>query len=69
MRDLLAQLRASPEFQMIMTDMRQQRPVVPRYVVTETTEGREMLIEQIRCQTFKQDGFDLLFKLLTGSNP
>lgn len=54
---------------MIMTDMRQQRPVVPRYVVTETTEGREMLIEQIRCQTFKQDGFDLLFKLLTGSNP
>jgi len=69
MKDLIAQLRASPEFQMIVTELRQNRPVIPRYVVAETTQERELLIEQIKCQTFKQDGFDLLYRLLTGSNP
>jgi hypothetical protein len=68
-KDLIAQLRASPEFQMIVTELRQNRPVIPRYVVAETTQERELLIEQIKCQTFKQDGFDLLYRLLTGSNP
>ena len=54
---------------MIVTELRQNRPVIPRYVVTETMQERELLIEQIKCQTFKQDGFDLLYRLLTGSNP
>ncbi len=54
---------------MIVTELRQNRPVIPRYVVAETTQERELLIEQIKCQTFKQDGFDLLYRLLTGSNP
>lgn len=67
MKDLLAQLRMEPGFQMIMDDMKKRRPVVPEFAPQESRDANEVLLEQIKAESYKRQGFDLLFKLLIGS--
>jgi len=66
MRALLKQLQESPDFQVVMDSMKQFRPVIPAYRPDSTTEADRALIEQIKYQSGRQDGFDLLFKFLVG---
>lgn len=69
MNDLLAQLRQSPEFKIIMAEMVKSRPVIPRYAVQETVGDGTLLLEKIKFETARQDGFDLLFGKLAGVSP
>lgn len=63
---ILMKLRESPEFASIMKSMEEQRPIVPRYVPQQTKEAQEVLMEKIKFEMARQDGFDRLFALLVG---
>lgn len=63
---LLIKLRESQEFASIMQTMEKQRPIVPRYQPQQTKEAQEVLMEKIKFEMARQDGFDRLFSLLTG---
>jgi len=64
---LLTQLRESREFQVVMVEMVKSRPLVPRYTPQLTRDATENLIEQVKHQSSMQQGFDLLYQLLTGN--
>lgn len=66
MKELLKQLRETREFQEIMDAMSKHRPVIPEYRPAGSREANDGLIETIKYESGRQDGFDLLFKLLTG---
>ena len=66
MKELLKQLRETREFQEIMDAMHKSRPVVPAYRPAGSMEANNAVIEELKYQSGRQDGFDLLFKLLTG---
>lgn len=68
-KDLIKQLRESPDFQIIMRDMLKYRPVVPTYKPQKTIDETANMVEQIKYSSAQQDGFDLLFSALTGNRP
>lgn len=49
-----------------MDAMHKSRPVVPAYRPAGSIEANNAVIEELKYQSGRQDGFDLLFKLLTG---
>lgn len=69
MIELLKALRESQEFKIIMEGMKKERPVIPYYRPQKTMDETANSIEQIKYQSAKQEGFDLLFEKLTGLKP
>jgi hypothetical protein len=69
MKELLKQLRESENFQAIMREIVKNRPVIAEYRPQSTRDETENLIEQIKYETAKRSGFDLLYTLLSGSKP
>lgn len=69
MKELLKQLRESPDFQSIMTEMLKSRPLVPSYTPQKTRDLTEHLVEQIKHQSSMQQGWDLLYQAMTGDRP
>lgn len=69
MNDLLKALRESREFSIIMDGMKKDRPVIPSYRPQKTMDETSNVIETIKYQSAKQEGFDLLFQMLTGLKP
>lgn len=69
MIDLLKALRDSQEFKIIMDGVKKDRPVVPAYTPQKTMDETANMIENIKHQSGKQQGFDLLFQILTGNKP
>ena len=63
--DLLKKLNAMPEFQAVMAESKQHRPIVPEFKILKTRDEQEHLLDQIKFQTGRRDGFDFLFRLLT----
>lgn len=59
MKDLIAKLRESPEFQMIMEELSKQRPIIPVWKpgVPE---------DDWKHHSSMQQGWDKLFQALTG---
>lgn len=66
MKELLKQLREMPGFDLVMDGLKQFRPVVPSYKPGESLEDSARIIEEIKFQSGRQDGFDLLYRALTG---
>lgn len=66
MKQLLKQLRETSEFQLIMTDLANLRPVVPDYRPQGSTEANNSHLETIKYQSGMKDGFDLLYRALIG---
>lgn len=62
LKELLLKLNETPEFQVIMEELIKQRPIVPKW----SPDGGELLMERIKFEMARQDGFDLLKRLLTG---
>jgi hypothetical protein len=69
MSDLLNEVRKSPEFQAVMDEALKHRPVVPAFVICDTKDAQEMVIENIKFQTARQNGFDFLYQFLVGRKP
>lgn len=63
---LLIALRDVPEFRAVMNSMLLHRPIVPAYRPQATADAQQMHVEDIKFQSAKQEGFDLLFLALTG---
>lgn len=59
-------LREMPEFQLVMDDAGKHRPIVPTYRPAGSLEESNAVIEEIKFQSGRQEGFDFLFKYLTG---
>jgi hypothetical protein len=69
MKDLLIQLREDANFQAIMAECIKSRPVVPEYLPQDTADKTLNLMEEIKYGMASRAGFDLLYRVLTGSNP
>ena len=65
-KDLLRQLNEQLEFQTIMAEMLKDRPVIPDYKPCPTAENEQMLLARIKYEAGRRDGFDFLYRSLTG---
>ena len=64
--ELVKAMRGSPEFVAVMESMVAQRPLVPAFKVVQTQDEEYRQSKVLTAQTARQEGFDLLFQLLTG---
>jgi hypothetical protein len=65
MKDLLRTLNQNPEFQAVMGELKKHRPIVPEFKLQKTRDAQEQLLDQIKFQSGRKEGFDFLFSLLT----
>lgn len=65
-KQFLSELRLNPLFQEAMKEIQKFRPVVPHYQPGESTEEVSSLIERIKFESGRQEGFDLIYLILTG---
>ena len=65
-KQFLIELRINPLFQGLMKEINESRPVVPAYRPCQSQEETFSLLEQIKYESGRQQGFDLIFLLLTG---
>lgn len=56
----------NPLFRETMKELKKLRPVVPVYKPCQTQEEMFSLLERIRFESGRQEGFDLIHLLLTG---
>jgi len=59
-------VRANPHFSEVMKEVKSRRPVVPAYKACQTQEEQFSIMERIRFESGRQEGFDLIYLLLTG---
>jgi hypothetical protein len=69
LNDLLAELRKNPEFSAVLEDALKHRPVIPAFVLYDTKDEQEMVVEKIKYHTALRNGFDSLYQYLTGRKP
>ena len=69
MSDLLDELRKNPEFSAVLEDSLKHRPVIPAFVICDTKDQQETVIEKIKYFTARRDGFDSLYQFLSGRKP
>lgn len=62
---MLQELMVNPIFKGLMQELKALQPVVPSYK-PGTPQEVEMLFEQIRFESGRKEGFDLLYLVLTG---
>ena len=62
----LGQLKADPKLKFVLKELKQLRPVIPGYRPQETRDLEAQLVEQMKYETARQQGFDLLYLALTG---
>ena len=66
---LLKHFRESLDFQRLMQEIRQeQRPVIQAWNPQATQDENARLLEEIKFSSALQQGFDLLFTILTGKH-
>lgn len=57
-------------FRKLMQEIRAElRPIVRQWKPQETADANAALIEEIKFSQAQQQGFDLLYQILTGENP
>lgn len=69
MSDILNEVRKSPEFRAAMEESLKHRPVIPAFVICDTKDEQEMVVEKIKFHTARQNGFDFLYQYLVGRKP
>lgn len=69
MKDLLKQLRETREFQVIMDELVSTRPVVPAYTPQKTRDETENLIERIKHESSRKQGWEMLYLAIVGRMP
>lgn len=62
----LAITRENPLFKDMVNEFRKLGPVVPKYTPQASTEANEQLLERIKFESGRKEGFDLLLLFLTG---
>jgi len=65
-KEFILQLRINPLFREWLKELQQTRPVVPKYVPGESTMETEALLERIKYESGRREGFDLMYLLLSG---
>lgn len=65
-KEFVLQVRINPLFSEWMKDLKQARPVVPKYVPGESTMETEALLERIKYESGRKEGFDLVYLLISG---
>ena len=65
-KQFLSELRSNPLFRESMNEIKKFRPVVPAYKPAQSQEESVSLMERIKFESGRQDGFDLIYLLLTG---
>jgi hypothetical protein len=65
-KQFLNELRTNPLFQETVKELKKFRPVVPAYKPCQSQEETSSLWERIKFESGKQEGFDLIYLLLTG---
>jgi len=65
-KEFILQLRINPLFREWLKELQQARPVVPKYVPGESTMETEALLERIKYESGRREGFDLMYLLLSG---
>jgi len=66
-KEFVAKVRAHELFSDFVAEIDKHRPVVPRYRPTHSGEEERALLESIKFETARQDGFDLFRLFLTGN--
>jgi hypothetical protein len=62
----LQELRINPFFKEAMKEVLKRRPVVPAYQPCQSREEADSLMERIKYESGRKEGFDLIYLLLTG---
>jgi hypothetical protein len=62
----LAQTREHPLFKDLINEINKQRPVIPTYQPGQSQEETYSLLERIKFESGRKEGFDLALLLLTG---
>jgi len=62
----LGQLKGDAKYRIVLKELKQLRPVIPEYRPQETRDSEAQLVEQMKYETARQQGFDLLYRALTG---
>ena len=65
--DLLIKLNQTAEFKLILQALIKERPFPPEYYPCKTRDADYALLEQIKHKTARQQEFDKVVRLLTGS--
>lgn len=65
-KQFLQELRINPLFVASMKEVKKHRPLVPAYKPCHSREEADSLMEQIKFESGRKEGFDLLYLLLTG---
>lgn len=66
LKEFALRVRTHELFKGWMEELEKQRPVVPEYRPQETRDAEHALLERIKYETARQQGFDLFRLYLTG---
>lgn len=62
----LIEIKNDPKFKQVIREFKEFRPVIPHYKPQVSLEASAQLMEQIKYESARQDGFDLIYARLTG---
>lgn len=65
-KQFLQELRLNPLFKEAMKEVQKFRPVVPAYKPCQSREEADSLMERIKYESGRKEGFDLIYLVLTG---
>lgn len=65
-KQFLQELRLNPLFKQAMKEIQKFRPVVPAYQPCQSREEADSLMERIKFESGRLEGFDLIYLILTG---
>jgi hypothetical protein len=65
-KQFLQELRLNPLFKEAMKEIKKFRPQVPAYRPGHSLEENSSLMERIKFESGRLEGFDLIYLLLTG---
>lgn len=69
MNDLLDKFRSDPDWHQVMEWAAKNRPPTVFYRPASTDDEENYQVRNWKAQCQKQDGFDLLYQILTGRKP
>lgn len=62
----LIEIKNDPKFKQVMREFKELRPLVSRFKPQGSVEANNELLERIKYESGRQDGFDLIYLQLTG---
>lgn len=62
----LVEIKNDPKFKQVMREFRELRPLIKSYKPQESIEATQALLEEIKYESGRRDGFDLIYLQLTG---